>query len=193
MINPTRLISCNLLGKKISYGSPETNVIPKQETSVLWYKESEFIDIFKEYAKDNPTRPLKEFIALFRGFGDNSSDTLLFLQKIPTIQQSRLFDSKTCKRASVPLGDITTEEEIKALYAAMKTESKPIKDKRTLRDTILRPVGEEKFKTLCDKNKWELIKYDSIIDDTLKNPKMFEYVEIKEIRRSSRQEDLPLS
>lgn len=171
LINSTWLINTNILGEIRSYGSVGINEKTKVETSVLWYKESEFITLFNEYAKDFPNAPLKDFITLFRGFGDNSSDTLLFLQKI-NIERSRLFTTRTCKR-SAPLSDVTMESEIKAIYAGMIAESKPIKDKRTLRDAILRPVGEEVFKKLCEKNDWQLT-YKTILDINPKCPYLFE-------------------
>lgn len=181
IINPTWLINCNLLGQKLSYGYAGSNKEPTDKTSVLWYKESEFITLFREYANDYPDHPLKEFIALFSGFRDNTTNTLLFLQKIPKIPESRLFTGNSSKISSVPLEDVMREDEIKALYTAMKAESKPIKDKRTLTSTILRPVGEEAFQELCDKNNWKLIEYNSRVSDDPKCPQM---VELANIARS---------
>ncbi|HDQ06576.1 MAG TPA: hypothetical protein ENN36_07640 [Candidatus Bathyarchaeota archaeon] len=156
MVNPTRQISYNILGKHGVYGSADNSKTIRQETSVLWYKQKEFETLFEDYRKAAPDTPLKDFIALFRGFTAKRVIREI-LQQLSVANRDSAVNGVVQFFPATVLRDVP-KNTVQNIYAVMKGKSKPIA-KRSI-PAVLTVVGEENFEKLCEQNEWSHLKYD---------------------------------
>ena len=150
MVNPSRQISYDILGKKQVSGIAGNNSI-RNETSVLWYKEKQFETLLKDYANTTPNTPLKDFITLFRGF---TAKPIIWeiLQEISSSNHDYRNENLQFL-PTTPLTDIS-ESTVQTLYSVMKAKSKPI-EKRSI-PSVLGVVGKEAFEKISKQNGWSL-------------------------------------
>jgi len=155
IVNPTRQISYNILGKHGVHGCTENSKPTRQETSVLWYRQKEFETLFEDFRKATPDSQLKDFIALFRGFTAKRVIREILQELTVSNHDSAVnngvqFFPTTALRA-VP------KNAVQNLYVLMKAKSKPIA-KRSI-PSVLTVVGKENFGKLCEHNNWARLKY----------------------------------
>ena len=157
MVNPTRQVSYDILGKTGALGSPQKGVNIRQETSVLWYAQKQFGSLFEDFVRAVPEAPLKEFISMFRGF---SSKKIIreILQKLGSGDHDSKGNQRLQFLPATPLKDLT-KENVSQLFILMKNRAKPI-SKRSI-PAVLGCVGEEAFEKVREKNGWKklIIKY----------------------------------
>ena len=143
LVNPTKKITYEFMGKETVYENIADGKDPIQETSALWYKLEEFTELFLDYAASCPDLTLKRFItSMFRGFQSHEA-TYPFLQ------------DPLYKNGADTLLTKVSREGIEKLYANMKALTKPIDDSRTVK-SVLGIVGKEAFEKRCEKNGWTL-------------------------------------
>jgi hypothetical protein len=68
MVNPDRQFTFNVFGERGRMEAAGNGKPIRRETSVLWYTEEQFTDLFKDYVRTTPDTTLGDFVALFRGF-----------------------------------------------------------------------------------------------------------------------------
>jgi len=159
MVNPSRKISYNLFGNEHgTLGSAEGSQDIRQETSVLWYEEKQFLSLFEDFLRVKPETKLKEFIALFRGF---TAKNIIWeiLQNLNTgnhdCQANRCVQFfPTTFMKDLPASKVTQ------LFNIMKAKTKPIA-KRSIA-SVLGCVGEKTFEKIRERNGWERLKYVSM-------------------------------
>ena len=164
LINPDRKIKLNHYGKEIIFNPSDVGIaIPDRSTSVDWYKNEEFVELFRDYRNANPDLSVGEFISLFRGFARRTS----IKEVLDKLQERTFFnqDSENENRLQfVPTKKLSefTEGTINALCQVMKDLSKPI-GKRTI-PNVLGYVGEERVRKIVDDRGWLLHKYEKIVE-----------------------------
>ena len=170
LINPDRKIKLNHYGEEIIFNPSDVGIaIPERATSVDWYTNEEFVELFRDYRNANPDLSISEFISLFRGFSgrksirevmDNTREVWEKLHERDFLNQdsenkSNMQFFPTQKLSEFPEGSIN------ALCQVMKDLSKPI-GKRTI-PNVLGCVGEERFRKIADDRGW-LLRYGKIVD-----------------------------
>jgi len=153
MVNPTRKIIYNLFNsERGSLGSAEGGKALRQETSILWYTRKQFEALFEDFLRARPEAPLKEIIALFRGFTSKK-----IIGEILHDLNSHNHDCR--KNGNLQFFPVTpieklSREAIARLFDSLRARAKPI-GKRSI-PSILGAVGKEPFEDLCKRNGWKL-------------------------------------
>lgn len=163
LINPDRKITLNHYGEEIIFNPSDVGIaIPDRATSIDWYRNEEFAELFRDYRNANPDLSISEFISLFRGFTRRTS-----IKEVLDKLQKRTFFNQDSENENimqfVPTTKLSefTDGEITNLCREMKDLSKPI-GKRTI-PNVLGCVGEERFRKIADDRGW-LLKYEKIVD-----------------------------
>jgi hypothetical protein len=192
MVNPSRRITYNLLGKENSLGSPQGFQPLERETAVQWYSYKQFEELFKDYVKAKPDAKLSEFISIFRGFARtktiieviNETNKALHAQAVGqnsiskkesgdtdeiTITQGEGSAFLEMEKEATPLTLYTSIKDVarapqalRQLLKTMKAKAKPI-PKRSVARYILKPVGRESYEKLCAQNGWRNLRYVRLV------------------------------
>ena len=152
MVNPTRRIHYDLWDSEGDLGEPHEAFNPRRDTSVLWYKEDEFVTLFFDFIRVAPETQLREFLSLFRGFTGKKVQREI-LQEISTTADhdpSPQFFPAT-KIRGVP------RRAVKRLFNSMAKRAKPISKRSTPK--VLGAVGEEHFEKIKERYGWRHLKY----------------------------------
>lgn len=163
LINPDRKIKLNHYGDELIFNPSDVGIaITERATSVDWYKNEEFVELFRDCRNANPDLGIGDFISLFRGFARRTSikEVLDKLQERTFLNQDSGNENimqyfPTQKLSELPDGVITN------LCQVMKNLSKPI-GKRTI-PNVLGCVGEERFREIANEKGW-LLRYGKIVD-----------------------------
>ncbi|MFH0748933.1 MAG: hypothetical protein V1915_03315 [Candidatus Bathyarchaeota archaeon] len=157
MVNPDRLFTFNIFGERGILESAGNGKPIRNETSVLWYNESQFTDLFKDFVRTTPDATLKDFMALFRGF--TSKDVVR--EKLIELNAAN-HDSKTTNYEFLPSTTIqeVSLPQISDLFHIMKQGSKIIATQSI--PSVLGKVGREAFENVCKANGWKRLRYHMV-------------------------------
>ena len=155
MVNPNRQISCNILNENVILGSAQESQKLRNETCILWYTQKQFESLFEDFVRAVPEAPIKDLIAMFRGFSSKK-----IIREILQRLGSEDHDSKGNQRLqflpATPIKDFT-KENISQLFTLMKDRAKPI-SKRSI-PSVLGCVGKEAFEKVREQNGWKTLRY----------------------------------
>jgi hypothetical protein len=155
MVNPTRKISYNIFAEKGTLGSAKETKAIRFETSVQWYTLKQFEALFEDFLRVKPETPLKELIALFRGF---TAKKIIgeILQKLNSANQDFRGHGSVQFFPATPMKDLS-KQAVSELFAIMKAQAKPIA-KRSI-PSVLGVVGEGCFEKLQEQHGWKRLRY----------------------------------
>jgi hypothetical protein len=164
MVNPTRKITYDMGEYAPGHGGTlesQGKAKPiRKETSVLWYNKNQFQNLWKDFLRVRPQTPLKEFVALFRGFTSKKVIREI-LQKLNTHNHDSEGDNVVQFFPATPISNLP-EQMVSSLLGIMKAMAKPIpRNKRTIA-AVLGSVGEESLEILCKQRGWERLRYISM-------------------------------
>jgi hypothetical protein len=158
MVNPSREISYSIFGEQRTLGSAEGGNATRQETSVLWYKQKEFVSLFEDYVRARPETQLKQFIALFRGFSSKKIIGEILQELTATVNPNHDFQpNENVQFFPATLIKDLSEKTILTLFKIMKAKSKPI-SKRSIK-SVLGCIGQSFFEKLREQCGWDRLRY----------------------------------
>jgi len=156
MVNPSRKTSYNLFNvEKGTLGFADKSNSIRQESSVLWYSEKQFLSLYEDFLKARPETQLKEFIPLFRGF---TSKKVIgeILQKLNSGNHDSQANDCLQFFPATPMKNLPNPK-ISQLFKTLKTKAKPIA-KRSI-PSVLGCIGEKTFEKIREQNGWERLRY----------------------------------
>jgi hypothetical protein len=141
-----------------------------QESSVLWYREREFLALADDFRRAAPGTRLGAYVSLFRGFSGKRIQRETFEaagEKLRSPRVPRNHDTGTTGDGqffpATPLSDLSTEA-VRVLFGVMRRRAKPIA-KRSI-PSILGSVGRESFEKTRERNGWPRLRYDVAVGAT---------------------------
>lgn len=158
MVNPTRKITYNILDvEKGTLGSEGECKAIRKETSVLWYNKTQFQNLWKDFLRVKPQTPLKDFIALFRGFTSKKVIKEI-LQKLNAVNQDSEGDNAVQFFPATPISNLS-DQMVSSLLGIMKAMAKPVPRNKRAIAAVLGSVGEESLEILRKQHGWQRLRY----------------------------------
>ena len=175
MINPKRIITYNLFDQETgTFGSEGQPPTLRGETSILWYVQKQFEELFEDFLRTKPETQLKEFIPLFKGFSSKKT----IREKLQKLSEAYNHDSEAKENLqffpTTPIKEVPAQS-LPKLLTLMKADAKPISKRRT--PSTLGCVGEASFEKVRVQNEWKRLRYTMVSGVERKCPEGSQHVQ----------------
>ena len=172
MVNPNRKISFNLFDFDLgTLGSESGEHEVRSETSILWYDEKQFLNLYEDFLRVKPETQLKQFIALFRGFTAKKVIREI-LQNLGSQNHDSGANGDVQFFPTTPMSGLV-KPIMSKLFRELKARGKPIA-KRSV-PSVLGCVGEKAFEQLRTERQWQKLRYIQLSETKHECPEWYNH------------------
>ena len=173
IINPKRTIDYDILGNKGQLGEVSEFKVVTGDTSVLWYREREFVALVEDCVRVKPQPTLGRFISMFRGFTGKERQTEI----LQALNVGRNHDSGGAAGVqffpSSPIYSLGPKD-VALLYSSMRAGSSAVSSRSV--PSSLGVVGKTTLSKVTSMMGWRGLRYGFQVGTHVGDEISFPYV-----------------
>jgi hypothetical protein len=173
IINPNREIRYEILGCSGQLGKAGVFKIVEGYTSVLWYREREFVALFEDYVRAKSQLAMARFISMFKGYTGREKQ-IEILQSLNAALDHDSSESETSQFfPNSPISSLRPED-IRRIYSTMREGSTPLSPRSV--PESLGVVGKTTLTNVSTSMGWRGLRYGSMVETYTGGEYSFPYI-----------------